>query len=889
MTGLLSRRRRREGQESPWAFFKDSPRVLHYLKPHKGLAAGSLSFVAAGSAMALLAPWPLAILIDTVLGNKPLPSLLGFLGGFGRYELLGIAVGAGLLFTALEHGLAVVDDYVNTKLDLKMVLGLRSDMFRHAHRLSLAWHDKTRTGGLMFQINNQASNVGAIAVAIPPVLQSIVTLIGMFVVVYLIQPSLALLAMTVVPFIYYSAGYYARRIQPRVIRVRSLEGTSLAIVHEAMEMLRVIIAFGREPYEYRRFRDQAEEAVDARVDLTVRQTMFSLAVTMTTAVGTALVLGFGAYGVLKNRLTAGELLVVMGYISSLYKPLEQISNTVSSLQEQFIGLRGALSLLDTPPDITERAGARDVERVEGRVAYRNVEFSYQGRRGTLKNVSFEAAPGSRVAIVGPTGAGKSTLLHLLPRFYDPDKGLVLLDGVDVRDLRIESLRAQVSVVQQEPMLFSGTIRDNIGYGRLDADDKEIVAAAKAANAHDFIVALPKGYRTNLGERGPQLSGGERQRISVARAFLKDAPILILDEPTSAIDSRTEGVILEALERLMEGRTTFMVAHRLSTICNADLILVVNHGEIVEQGAHDELLAHGGLYTELYEAQHGAPRRRAAATVSSEGLSELTKAIAEGREGGEGLHGPALAEMARAMAARDSHGDALADDGKEAVWLLVGATWPLLHEGSPDRLQQLAARDRNGSGDGIHGVDEAARMARRLLADLGLHQPEEAPARGPEPARSQGPAPSPNGAHAERAPNGTQPAPTPNGTQPAPPSNGARSAPPAAPAVAAERPPAAPPPAEQPLPPVASAPPPSAPQVIGSPSLLPELNHARVEDLVRLPGVGRLAAERIVRYREANGPFTSEWDLVRVEGFDDHRIHQIKARMRDTRLTSGAVR
>jgi ATP-binding cassette subfamily B protein len=906
-------RRRKEGRASPWAFFKDFPRVMHYLKPHKRLAAASLSLVAGGSAMALLAPWPLAILIDTVLGNKPLPSLLGFLGGLSQYQLLAVAVASGLVFTALEHGLGVIDNYVNTKLDLKMVLGLRSDLFRHAHRLSMAWHDKTRTGALMFQINNQASHVGAITVAIPPLLQSVVTLIGMFVVVYLIQPGLALLSLSVVPFIYYSAGYYARRIQPRVLRVRHLEGTSLAIVHEAMEMIKVIVAFGREPYEYGRFRSQAEVAVDARVDLTVRQTMFSLAVTMTTAVGTALVLGFGAYGVLQHKLTAGELLVVMGYIGSLYKPLEQISNTVSTLQEQFIGLRGALNVLDTEPDIHERAGARGVETVEGRVTYSNVEFSYAGRKGTLKDVSFDAPPGSRVAIVGPTGAGKSTMLHLLPRFYDPKEGAVLLDGVDVRELRIESLRAQISVVQQEPMLFSGTIRDNITYGRLDAPEADIVAAAQAANAHDFVTALPKGYLTELGERGPQLSGGERQRISVARAFLKDAPILILDEPTSAIDSKTEGVILEALERLMEGRTTFMVAHRLSTIRDADLILVVNHGAVVEQGTHEELLAKRGLYTELYEAQHGAPRRRAAATVSSEGLSELTKAIAEGREGGVGIQGPALAEMARAMATRDSHGAALADDGKEAVWLLVGATWPLLRDGSPERLQQLAARDghangngngnghshQNGNGNGnrngsgIHGVDEAARMARRLLADLGLH--EQTPAE-PAPAR----------ARPEREPVAAlpkpQPAPEPVAERPQP--EPARAEP--APDLVAERPqPVAEPPQRVAEPP-RSAPEPQAPAAAPLPSapaparpapdsskaavsLVPILNNAGVEELLELPGVGRRAAERIVSYREANGPFASEWDLMRVEGFDDHRVHQIKTRIAIHPVANGAVR
>jgi ATP-binding cassette subfamily B protein/subfamily B ATP-binding cassette protein MsbA len=707
-------RLRREGP-SPWAFLRDFRRVLPYVRPHRRLAAGSLAMVGVSAVVTLLSPWPLAILIDSVLGDKPLPSVLGVFDGLGRYQLLAVAVVAGLLVTGLEHGLAVVDNYVNTKLDQNMVLDLRSDMFRHAQRLSLAWHDNKRTGMLMYQINNQAAAVGSVTVSLPPVLQSVLTLGGMFIVVFKIEATLALVALTVVPFIYYSAGYYARRIQPRVLRVRNLEGQSLTLVHEAMAMLRVIIAFGREDHEHRRFLRQGRRAVDARVDLTVRQTLFSLVVTMTTAIGTALVLGFGAWYVLQHRMTTGELIVVMGYIAALYKPLEQISHTVSSLQQQFISLRNALDLLDTRPEIVERPDAVALGPVAGEVAYEGVYFGYPGRPGTLKNVSFTAPAGARVAVVGPTGAGKSTLLHLLPRFYDPQHGRVLVDGHDLREVRLDGLRDQISIVHQEPLLFADTIRANIAYGRLDATEAEIVAAAQAANAHDFITALPQGYETEIGERGAQLSGGERQRISVARAFLKDAPILILDEPTSAIDSRTEAVILEALERLMEGRTTFMVAHRLSTVRDADLILVVNGGRIVEHGTHGQLLALGGLYAELHDAQLGAPRR-AAAAVSADGLSELTSAIAEGRQGG--LAGPALAELARAMA------DGAAADGQvldeDAVWLLTGAVWPLLHDGSADALRRLAAVPAGGGAPPL-----AAQLARRMLADLGLDGPADA--------------------------------------------------------------------------------------------------------------------------------------------------------------------
>ncbi|HEX7292071.1 MAG TPA: ABC transporter ATP-binding protein [Conexibacter sp.] len=620
--GRVVAMRRKDDEESPFAFLKDFRRIGPYLRPHRRLAITSLVLMVAAAGMALLAPWPLAILLDTVLGDKPLPSLIGWLGGLSTYELLALAVGAGLVFTALEHGLAVVDNYVNTKLDQSMVLDLRSDMFRHAQRLSMAYHDSKQMGKLMFQINTQASAVGAVTVSIPPLLQSVLTLVGMFVVIERIEPVLALLSLTVVPFVYLSAGYYTRHIEPRVYHVRKLEGDSLTIVHEAMSMLRVIVAFGRERHEYGRFRAQGEEAVDARVHLTVRQTVFTLAVTMITAIGTALVLAFGAHHVLQHDMTAGELVVVMGYIASMYKPLEQISTTFSSLQQAFISLRSAFELLETEPEIVERPDARVVRQVRGAVAFERVDFAYRGRRGTLQGVSFRVEPGQCVAIVGPTGAGKSTLLSLLTRFYDPARGRVLLDGHDVRDLTLASLRAQISVVLQEPLLFGASIRENIRYGRLEASDEEVEAAAQAANAHDFVCALPKGYDTPLGERGALLSGGERQRISVARAFLKDAPVLILDEPTSSIDSKTEAVILDALARLIRGRTTFVVAHRLSTIRDADLILAVEGGRVVEQGTHAQLLARGGLYAELHAAQQGAPLPEAPIALEPEALREL---------------------------------------------------------------------------------------------------------------------------------------------------------------------------------------------------------------------------------------------------------------------------
>jgi ABC-type multidrug transport system fused ATPase/permease subunit len=398
-----------------------------------------------------------------------------------------------------------------------------------------------------------------------------------------------------------------------------MEGETLSIIHEAVSMLRVIVAFGRESYEYERFREQGKRAIGARIRVTVRQALFSLAVNTTTAIGTAVVLGYGTYLALGKQLTVGELLIVVAYIGSVYKPLEAISGTMGAVQDHIVNLQIAFDLLDREPDIRDRPGAIAIGRAAGHVRFEGVTFDYPGRAGTLDSITLEASAGQAIAIVGPTGAGKSTLVSLLPRFYDPAAGRIVLDGVDITTMTLKSLRQQISIVLQEPLLFSSTVADNIRYGRLDATMDEVIEAARHANAHDFIMKLPHQYDTPLGERGAQLSGGERQRIAVARAFLKDAPILILDEPTSSIDSRTEAVILDALERLMVGRTTFLVAHRLSTIRNVNRIVVVNQGRIVESGTQQELLAMDGLFRQLHDVQTGAVKRRLQQQLQQEAL------------------------------------------------------------------------------------------------------------------------------------------------------------------------------------------------------------------------------------------------------------------------------
>jgi ATP-binding cassette, subfamily B, bacterial len=589
-------------KRSAWELWSYVPRAFPYLRPHREAMGGSIALSVINTIVHLLQPWPLAILIDSVAGHKPLPPIAAQVLPSGRYQQLAALVFLGFLLTVLGNALHVWQIAIDARIEQQMVLDFRSDLFQHAQRLSLAFHDATKTGEMMGRINYAAASVGNVVMAFPPMLQAGLTLIGMFAISLWIQWQLALISLVVVPFLYYSAGLYGKRVTPRLERVQGLEWQSLSIVHESMAMLRVIVSFGREQYEFKRFREQGQQAVDERVKLTVRQTMFSLLVNTITAAGTAFVLGYGFYLVLEGQLEIGKLIVLLSYVAAVYQPLEQVSSSVGLLHTELVALRGSFQLLDTLPEIIEDPDAVELERARGEVVYDGVSFSYRGRKDTLHDISFRAQPGQRVAIVGPTGAGKTTLMSLLVRFYDPREGRIFIDGIELKKLKLHSLRDHISVVLQDPLLFSGTVAENIRYGRLDATMEDVVGAAKSAGAHEFIERLPDGYETELGERGARLSGGERQRICVARAFIKDAPILVLDEPTSSIDSKTEAVILDSLEQLMVGRTSFMIAHRLSTIRHADKIIVVDRGRVVEEGTHEELVARQGLYRQLHDAQ-----------------------------------------------------------------------------------------------------------------------------------------------------------------------------------------------------------------------------------------------------------------------------------------------
>jgi ATP-binding cassette subfamily B protein len=604
-----------------WELWKALPRMKPYLQPYRKTLIALLVLTIFAAALGLAEPWPLAVILNEILTTEGETS--GIVRTiFGEDPTTWIVLASLVLMRfgiiVLGNVFTVWNHFLGSKMEQNMVLDLRSDLFAHVQKLSLTFHDKRQTGALMSQINLQAASVGNVVMVIPPLVEAGLTLVGMFAIAILIDWQIAVFAMIVLPFLVWSFGLYGKRIVPRLQKVQRLEWESLSIVNEAMAMMRVIVSFGREDYEHRRFREQGKTAVDERVKLTVSQSLYTLGVQTITAAGISVVMGLGAWHVIQGKISIGELVVLITYISSVYQPLEQISTTVGMVHEQLVQFDSSMKLLDTEPEVKEREKAVKLDRARGSVRATGVEFAYPGRQHTLSGITFDAKPGERVAIVGHTGAGKSTLMSLLIRFYDPSGGRVEIDGVDLRDLQLRSLREQISVVLQDPLLFSGTIGENIRYGRLEAAQEEIEAAARAANAHDFIAALPEGYETELGEGGSHISGGERQRISVARAFLKDAPILILDEPTSSIDSRTEGVILDSLDDLMEGRTSFIVAHRLSTVRHADQILVLDKGRVVERGTHEELLRAGNVYRQLHEAQNRERKRRRPASSGGDG-------------------------------------------------------------------------------------------------------------------------------------------------------------------------------------------------------------------------------------------------------------------------------
>jgi ATP-binding cassette subfamily B protein len=446
----------------------------------------------------------------------------------------------------------------------------------------LSYHDSKGTSDSSYRIQYDTSAVQYVAIdGLIPFITASITLFSMLYIIFRLDARLALIALAITPILFVLTRQYRRNLRQQSRQVKKLESAALSVIQEVLTSLRVVKAFGQEEREQERFVHKSSEGMRARMRYTVSSGFLGLLLGVTTAFGTAAVLFMGITNVLAGVLTLGSLLLILGYLAQFYSPLKIVSRKVASLQSHLASAERAFDLMDEPPDVIERPDAQPLIRSKGAVVFHNVSFSYQDDQSVLKDVSFEIPAGTRAGIAGQTGAGKSTLVSLLTRFYDPTSGQILLDGNDLRDYVIADLRDQFAIVLQEPVLFSTSIAENIAYAKPGASKDEIIKAAKAANAHDFIVALPDGYETQVGERGMRLSGGERQRIALARAFLKDAPILIMDEPTSSVDTKTEFGIIDAMDRLMQNRTTFMIAHRLTTLENCDVLLMIEDGKLVD--------------------------------------------------------------------------------------------------------------------------------------------------------------------------------------------------------------------------------------------------------------------------------------------------------------------
>lgn len=535
--------------------------------------------------LTLLSPIPLKIAVDGLMGKPAVPSSLQrFLpASYSQGSALGVAIGLLVALAILVNLQGLLGWWLQTYTGEKLVWDFRAQLLNHVQRLPLAFHDRYGASDSVYRIQHDAPAIQYVAIqGIIPLVTALFTLIGMIYVTVRIDAPLALIALAISPLLFVLSLGSSRLVRRRSREVKELDTSAMSVIQEVLGSIRLIKAFGQESREHERFVRHSSLRMSGQVRLSMLQATFNVLVGLTISAGTAAALYIGVKHVRAGLLSVGSLLVVMTYIAQVYQPLQLLSTKMTDVQIWFASLERAFMLLDQVPEIAEAPNARPLKRAHGTFEFRDVCFNYHESGHGLQHVSFDIPAGARVGIVGSTGAGKTTLLNLLMRFYDPESGQVLLDGRDLRDYRIADLRRQFSVVLQEPVLFAASIAENIAYGKPDATDAEIMAAANAASSHEFISNLPEGYETRPGERGMLLSGGERQRISLARAFLRDSPILILDEPTSSIDGKTEARILQATEDLMRGRTTFMIAHRLNTLKNCDLILVLENGHLLEK-------------------------------------------------------------------------------------------------------------------------------------------------------------------------------------------------------------------------------------------------------------------------------------------------------------------
>lgn len=570
-----------------------------------------------GSAFALLQPWPLKLVVDSVLGNHDAPAavthvttwvthLMPWLFTNTEMALLLILCTGILLIQLLMGGLTVLSTYILVAIGLRMVFRLRCRLFDHLQRLSLTFHDTTTVGDSLYRVTWDTYCVQALFnTGLIPALLSSFTLLGITGIMLYVDWLLTLVALAIGIPLLILIRQLDRPMRDRSLRAAQRDSDISTRVQETLSSIRAVQAFGREASESQRFGHDADASLRAKLRLTVLQSGSQAIVGLLLAVGTAAVIGIGAWRVLQDVLTVGDIVLIVSYLAMLYKPLETLAYTAATVQNAAAGASRVLNILNQTPEVRDQVGATPLPvKTAGPITFDHVSFSYNTGKRVLNDICLEIPAGQTMALVGHSGAGKTTLVNLVIRFYDPTQGHLRLNSTRLQHVTLESLRQNIALVLQEPVLFCSTIRENIAYGRPQAKNDEIEAAARAAGAHNFILSLEHGYETQIGERGVTLSGGQRQRLSIARAFLKDAPILILDEPTSALDSTTEQQVLEALQRLMKDRTTLIIAHRLSTVRDADQIVVLQDGKIAERGTHTDLLKLEGHYARLYCTQVG---------------------------------------------------------------------------------------------------------------------------------------------------------------------------------------------------------------------------------------------------------------------------------------------
>ena len=586
-------------------------KFLPYLKAHRWQVAWALAQVFLIAGFELLKPWPLQIVIDYVLGGKPPPGIAPLDPLFSLpAPLLLLVACIGLVIVNLgASALTLLHNYTTIRVGQNMVNDLRSDLYAHLQRLSLAYHSRQRVGDLMYRITADSFAVQTMIMnGVLPILSAVILLAGMLIVLFPMDPLLTLLALTIVPILFGLISAFNRKIVEVATEVRDADARVYSLVQWGIAAIKVVQAFTKEEEEHRRFMGASRESLRATLRLYNWQTLYSGAVSVVIAGGTAIVVYAGARAVMSGTLSLGQLIIFVSYLAQLYDPINKITQSWGLIAGARVGASRVFEVLDTEPDLKNGSRQFPSQGTRGAIAWDNVSFRYRPDTPVLNEINLTVEAGMRVAIVGQTGAGKSTMLGLLPRFFDPTSGRVTIDGVDIREYQIASLRRQIGMVLQPPLIFPLSVADNIAYGRPGADHAAIEEAARLARIHDMIARMPEGYQTQLGEAGVILSEGEKQRITIARALLRDAPILILDEPTSALDVETEALVMEAVERLMQGRTTFIIAHRLSTVNRCDRILVLRDGIIAEQGTLPELLRLGRIFSDYYRTQFAQEAR-----------------------------------------------------------------------------------------------------------------------------------------------------------------------------------------------------------------------------------------------------------------------------------------